>query len=151
MACWPRNPPATTPYVFIEVQFQPDDSLYPRLFAELFLYLRHAPKPRDWRCLVLYPDLDRERIPTGYTNLIALPEVHRVDLSTLSGQDSATPGWDLLRLIVDDTDTAVARATRLIHGRPGGREPAVLNFIGRWVGMMGRPNPAGLSIQPTVR
>ena len=123
------DPESDDPYVFIEVQFQPDDSLYPRLFAELFLYLRRAPKPRDWRVLVLYPDLSRERVPTGYANLMGLPEIHRVDLSALSGQDSATPGWDLLRLIVDDANTAVARAARLIQSHPEGLEPAVLNFI----------------------
>ena len=117
------------PIVFIEVQYQPDDSLYPRLFAELFLYLRRAPKPRDWRVLVLYPVLGVERIPIGYANLIALPEVHRVDLGALGLQERSTPGWDLLRLIVDDADTAVARAARLIHGGPTPLEPAVLNFI----------------------
>lgn len=80
------------PHVFIEVQFQPDDTLYRRLFAEIFLYLQRLAHPR------------------GYANLLNLPEVRRVDLGVLSGQDSETPGWDLLRLIVDDTDVALARA-----------------------------------------
>ena len=86
------------------------------------------PRPRDWRVLVLYPDPRVERIPTGYRHLVNLPQVQRVDLSALSGQDRPTPGWDLLRLIVDDS-AAVARAARLIHGRPAKLEPDLINFI----------------------
>ena len=64
---------------------------------------------------MIYPDLRHERIPVGYRNLVNLPEIHRVDLSELSGQDSPTPGWDLLRLIVDETGPAIERARRLIR------------------------------------
>ena len=118
------------PYVFIEVQFQPDDSLYPRLFAELFLYLRRAPKPRDWRVLVLYPDLAVERIPRGYELPVSLPLIHRLDLSALDGQDRATPGWELLRLIVDETPNALDRARRLLRTpATGPHDPALINFI----------------------
>lgn len=103
------------PHVFIEVQFQPDDTLYRRLFAEIFLYLQRLAHPREWRALVLYSSAGIERIPRGYANLLSLPEVRRVDLSVLSGQDSETPGWDLLRLIIDDTDVALARAAEMIQ------------------------------------
>jgi predicted transposase YdaD len=115
------------PHVFIEVQFQPDDTLYRRLFAEIFLYLQRLAHPREWRALVLYPSAGIERIPRGYANLLSLPEVRRVDLGVLSGQDSETPGWDLLRLIVDDTDVALARAAGMIQ-RPV-QDLELLNFI----------------------
>ena len=81
------------PWVFVEVQFHPDDTLYRRLFAEIFLFLHRAEKPRPWRALILYPDVGVERIPPGYATLQELPEVRRVDLGALSGQDRATPGW----------------------------------------------------------
>ncbi|QXP84029.1 Rpn family recombination-promoting nuclease/putative transposase [Methylococcus sp. Mc7] len=115
------------PYVFIEVQFQPDETLYRRLFAEIFLYLQRAPQACDWRALVLYPSAVTERIPRGYASLLSLPEVQRVDLSALSGQDSDTPGWELLRLIVDETDAALARAARMIQCQAEDLE--LLNFI----------------------
>ena len=35
----PANDPSR-PYVFAEVQFQPDDGFYARFFSEIFLYLR---------------------------------------------------------------------------------------------------------------
>lgn len=35
------------PILFIEVQFQPDDTLYRRLFAEITLYLHRVAKLRD--------------------------------------------------------------------------------------------------------
>jgi len=49
------------PWLFLEVQFQPDDSLYRRFFAEIFLYLHRLPKPRPWRALVIYPSAQAER------------------------------------------------------------------------------------------
>lgn len=115
------------PYVFIEVQFQPDETLYRRLLAEIFLYLQRAPQSCDWRTLVLYPTANTERILRGYASLMSLPEVQRVDLSALSGQDSDTPGWELLRLIVDDTDAALARAARMIQRQA--KDLELLNFI----------------------
>lgn len=123
------DPEGDDPYVFIEVQFQPDERLYPRLFAELTLYLHRLERPREWRVLVVYPNARVERIPVGYRGLVELPQVQRVDLSALGGQDRSTPGWELLRLIVDDAEAAVVRATRLIRGQPGAADLAYLNFI----------------------
>ena len=118
------------PWLFVEVQFQPDDHLYRRFFAEIFLYLHRLPKPRNWRALVIYPSLHIERIPAGYASLLQLPEVQRIDLQRLIGQDSPTPGWDLLCLIVEEPDLAITRARRLIR-RPDATpaDTALINFI----------------------
>jgi conserved hypothetical protein (putative transposase or invertase) len=118
------------PWLFVEVQFQPDDTLYRRLFAEIFLYLHRLPRPRSWRALVIYPSPHIERIPAGYANLLQLPEIQRIDLQTLTGQDSPTPGWDLLSLIVEEADLAITRARRLIE-RPDATpaDTALINFI----------------------
>jgi len=43
------------PLFFIEVQFQPDPTLYVRLFAEIFLYLRQQTPPHPWQAVVIYP------------------------------------------------------------------------------------------------
>lgn len=121
------------PWVFIEVQFQPDESLYRRLFAEIFLFLHRATKPRPWRALILYPEASVERIPLGYASLLGLPEVQRVDLMVLRGQDRPTPGWQLLSLILDEPDAAIARARRLLGVQPLeprlAENPELLNLI----------------------
>jgi predicted transposase/invertase (TIGR01784 family) len=43
------------PLFFVEVQFQPDPALYARLFAEIFLYLRHYHPVHLWHAVVIYP------------------------------------------------------------------------------------------------
>ena len=125
------GPDGEDPYVFIEVQFQPDASLYPRLFAEIFLFLHRAPEARDWRALVLYPEAAVERVPPGYADLLTLPAVRRVCLDQLGAAARASPGGELLRLIVEPTDHAVAQARRLLQAAPD--DPAAArewyNFI----------------------
>ena len=80
--------------------------------------------------LVLYPDLAVERIPRGYELPVSLPLIHRLDLSALDGQDRTTPGWELLRLIVDQTPCALDRARRLLRTpATGTHDPALINFI----------------------
>jgi predicted transposase/invertase (TIGR01784 family) len=110
------------PWVFVEIQFQPDDSLYRRLFAEVFLFLHRTDTPRAWRAVVLYPDQSIERVPLGYASLLSLPEIRRVDLSALSGlvvneadgQDRKSLGWEILHiLIAEDPQAAIQRARRL--------------------------------------
>jgi len=35
----PKNPTSNQPFYVVEVQFQPDENLYYRLFTELFIFL----------------------------------------------------------------------------------------------------------------
>ena len=49
------------PFYLVEVQFQPDDNLYYRLFAELFLFLRQYQPPNPWQVVVIYPSRNIER------------------------------------------------------------------------------------------
>ena len=44
------------PIVFVEVQYQPDEQFYGRLFAEILLYLYRNARPHPWRALVIYPN-----------------------------------------------------------------------------------------------
>lgn len=43
------------PVFFVEVQFQLDLEIYSRLFAEIFLYLRHHRPVHPWQAVVIYP------------------------------------------------------------------------------------------------
>jgi predicted transposase YdaD len=59
-----------------------------------------------------------------------LPEIQRIDLQSLTGQDRPTPGWDLLSLIVEEDDLAIPRARRLIeHSATTTADPTLINFI----------------------
>ncbi len=105
------------PWVFVEVQFQPQEDFYRRVFAEVFLYLHRSSQPRPWRVVVVYPEISIERIPLGYESLLELPEVRRVDLMALRGHPRATPGWGMLQLLICEPAEAVAQARELLRNR----------------------------------
>lgn len=44
---------------------------------------------------------------------MGLPEINRADLSALRGHTRSTPGWEILSLILDEPEAAIARAHRL--------------------------------------
>lgn len=50
----PVNKP-NLPIYFVEVQFQPDETFYYRLFAEIFLYLYQYKVVNNWQAIVVYP------------------------------------------------------------------------------------------------
>ena len=64
------------PLYLVEVQFQPDDTLYYRLFAELFLFLKQYQPPHPWQIVVIYPHRGVER---------ETPVLKASDLSTALG------------------------------------------------------------------
>ena len=45
----------------MQVQFQPDTSLYHRLFAKFFLFLKQYRLPHPWQIVVIYPHRQVER------------------------------------------------------------------------------------------
>lgn len=47
----PTQDKPNLPIYFVEVQFQPDETFYYRLFAEIFLYLYQFKAVNDWRRL----------------------------------------------------------------------------------------------------
>ena len=57
----PKTSESDKPFYVVEVQFQPDEDLYYRLFGELFLYLKQYKPPHPWRVVVIYPTRSIER------------------------------------------------------------------------------------------
>lgn len=97
---------------FCEVQFQKDQKLYERLFAELFLYLyRNRDRCTDWRAVVIYPSrsLEQEQT-TPYAGLLADPKVTRVYLDELGEIEQLPPGLGLMVLTTLSEDIAPAKA-----------------------------------------
>jgi predicted transposase/invertase (TIGR01784 family) len=102
------------PFYLAEVQFQPDDNLYYRIFAELFLYLRQYQPPHPWRVVVIYPNRGVEREQSLHFNLLLNSEaVTRIYLDEL--EDENALGVGIIKLVVESESAAIASARRLLE------------------------------------
>jgi predicted transposase/invertase (TIGR01784 family) len=101
---------------FAEVQFQKDEELYERLFAELFLYLRQKRnRCTDWRAVVIYPSRGLEQSETRlYQMLLDSSNVVRVYLNELGEIETLSPGLGLMVLTTLSEKVAPAKARWLI-------------------------------------
>ncbi|BAY21776.1 hypothetical protein NIES2100_15330 [Calothrix sp. NIES-2100] len=104
------------PIYFVEVQFQQDDEIYSRLFAEICLYLRHNKPQNDWNAVVLYPN---RIVDTGdikhYREFFFSHRVRRIYLNELGETATLPIGIATLKLVVEESDTAIIQARELIE------------------------------------
>ena len=70
---------------FCEVQFQKDEQLYERVFAESLLYFyRNRHRFSDWQTVIIYPARSTEQSNTHpYRALLKSEQVHRIYLNEL--------------------------------------------------------------------
>ncbi|MGI8499517.1 MAG: Rpn family recombination-promoting nuclease/putative transposase [Hassallia sp.] len=109
----PENSPDKTVY-FCEVQFQKDEFLYHRVFAELFLFLDQNPATVDWYAVIIYPRRSLEPDETRlYQVLLESAKVQRVYLDELDTANQSL-GVSVVKLVVEPEQTAVNRAKQLI-------------------------------------
>lgn len=107
------NNPDQTVY-FCEVQFQKDELLYHRVFAELFFYIDQNPDIYDWYVVIIYPKRSLEPNKTRlHQILLDSPQVQRVYLNEIE-PTSQTLGIDIIKLVVEPEETAPNRARELI-------------------------------------
>jgi len=111
---FPTHENAETPFYVVEVQFQPDTDLYYRIFAELFLYLRQDKPIYPWRVVVIYPSrrIEREQ-PLQFKELFS--RVRRIYLDELGDEASASVGVNIVKLVMEQEQTALEQARRLIE------------------------------------
>ncbi|MEO0853030.1 MAG: Rpn family recombination-promoting nuclease/putative transposase [Cyanobacteria bacterium J06648_11] len=111
------QPTADDPTVyFVEVQFQPNDALYQRLFAEIALFLKHHPATQNWRAVVLFARRSFEPSESpAYVPFLDLPNVSRIYLDEPPAFEDEPFAWGLMRLIVGDRDRASDLAKQLIR------------------------------------
>ncbi|MCP2727652.1 Rpn family recombination-promoting nuclease/putative transposase [Limnofasciculus baicalensis] len=110
----PKTNQPNQPLYLVEVQFQPDPSLYYRIFAELFLYLKQYQPPHPWQIVVIYPSRSIEREQTlHFGNLLNLNQVRRIYLDELREGESSL-GVEVVKLVIEPEETAGERARRLI-------------------------------------
>ena len=102
------------PFYLLEVQFQPDEDLYYRLFAELFLYLKQYKPPHPWQVVVIYPTRSIEREQTLQFNEL-LTRSQRIYLDELGEAASGSLGVGVVKLVIENQQTAPERARRLIE------------------------------------
>jgi predicted transposase/invertase (TIGR01784 family) len=101
---------------FGEVQFQSDEELYHRFFAQLFLYLRQFPETRDWKGLLIYPRRSLQpKSSRLFEELLAGDRVRQVFLDELEAIDHLPLGLGLVKLVVEPEGSAPEKARRLIE------------------------------------
>jgi predicted transposase/invertase (TIGR01784 family) len=102
------------PLYLVEVQFQPDDTLYYRLFAELFLFLKQYQPPHPWQIVVIYPHRRVEREQSlHFGEILNLASVRRIYLDELPHNPSL--GIGVIKLVVESETEAVRTAQTLIE------------------------------------
>jgi len=95
------------PFYVVEVQFQPDPTLYYRLFAELFIYLKQYQPPHPWQLVVIYPNRQTERESNiHFQEMLALPQITRIYIDELSASETASLPIKVLKLVIEPDNTA---------------------------------------------
>ena len=112
----PKTNNPEKPLYVVEVQFQPDEDLYYRLFGELFLFLRQYKPPHPWRIVVIYPTRSIEIAQTSqFGELLTLNRVRRIYLDELGEAAESSLGVGVVKLVIEPEDTAGELAKRLIE------------------------------------
>jgi predicted transposase/invertase (TIGR01784 family) len=110
----PLREDSQQPLYLVEVQFQPDDTLYYRLFAELFLFLRQYQPPHPWQIVVIYPHRGVEREQSlHFGEILNLASVRRIYLDELPHNPSL--GIGVIKLVVESETAAVRTAQTLME------------------------------------
>ncbi len=111
----PTTDDSDKPFYAVEVQFQPDENLYYRLFGELFLFLRQYQPRHPWRVVVIYPTRSMEREQTfQFGEILSLDRVQRIYLDELSAAAANSLGVGVVKLVIESEKTAPQMAKRLI-------------------------------------
>jgi predicted transposase/invertase (TIGR01784 family) len=101
---------------FCEVQFQKDEKLYERVFAESSLYFyRNRDRFSDWQAVIIYPARSIEQIDTHpHRTLLNGNQVHRVYLDEL-GDIHSLPLWVAVMVLTTiEEEQAPAEARYLL-------------------------------------
>jgi hypothetical protein len=105
-----------SPFYLVEVQFQPREELYYRLFSELFLYLKQYQPISPWQVVVIYPNRQVERIPFHqFEEMLSLWRVQRIYLDELEETEPTSLGIGVLKLMIQNESQAINSAKILIE------------------------------------
>ncbi|MBW4618286.1 MAG: Rpn family recombination-promoting nuclease/putative transposase [Cyanosarcina radialis HA8281-LM2] len=103
------------PIYFVEVQMQPDQEFYSRLFAEICLYIRHNKPQNDWRSAIIYPSQSADTGDIRHSHeFFASQRVRRIYLDELGEATSLPLGISTVKLVVEAENIAKEKAQELI-------------------------------------
>ncbi|WP_413171105.1 Rpn family recombination-promoting nuclease/putative transposase [Anabaena azotica] len=110
----PESEPKGTVY-FSEVQFQKDEQLYERLFAESHLYFyRNRDRFSDWQAVIIYPSRNIEQSDISpHRSLLNGDQVHRIYLDEL-GDIQQLPVWVGLMVLTTLKESQAPAAARYL-------------------------------------
>ncbi len=106
------------PLIFVEVQYQPDNDFYDRLFSQITLYLRLHKPNYSWLALVIYPTRKTEKHANlAFKAFMDLPQLRRIYLEDYLDCAELTPPLELIRLIASQEQQAILLARKLAERR----------------------------------
>ncbi|WP_445627319.1 Rpn family recombination-promoting nuclease/putative transposase [Nostoc sp. DSM 114167] len=113
----PENADAGTVY-FCEVQFQKDEQLYERVFAESSLYFyRNRERFSDWQAVIIYPSRSLEQSQIHpHRSLLNGGQVHRIYLDEL-GDIRTLPLWVALMVLTTVNEEQAPEQARYLLTR----------------------------------
>jgi predicted transposase/invertase (TIGR01784 family) len=114
----PKRKRSVAPVYFSEIQFQRDDRLYHRFFAEIFVYLKQYPQTPDWQGVLIYPRRSLAPKPPQrhlYRSLLDSGQVTSIYLEDLQDQPNLPLGLELIQLTVEPKRRAKAFAQQLVQ------------------------------------
>jgi predicted transposase/invertase (TIGR01784 family) len=102
---------------FAEFQFQPDEELYDRLFAEAHLYLHRNPGVYDdWYAVVIFPSRSLEPVNTTiHRSLLEGPQVQRFYLNEMGDPAQQPIGISLMQLTISTKRKMAQQAKDLLE------------------------------------
>ncbi|WYL92854.1 MAG: Rpn family recombination-promoting nuclease/putative transposase [Gloeotrichia echinulata IR180] len=103
---------------FCEVQFQKDEQIYERVFAESHLYFyRNSARFSDWQAVIIYPSRNTEQSNIyPHRSLLNGNQVHRIYLDEL-GDIQQLPVWVGLMVLTTLTENKAPEAARYLLNR----------------------------------
>jgi predicted transposase/invertase (TIGR01784 family) len=103
---------------FCEVQFQKDEELYERVFAESLLYFyRNRSRFSDWQAVIIYPSRAIEQSNSlPYSDLLNSDRTHRNYLNEL-GNIGELPIWVALMVLTTLSESQAPAAARTLLQR----------------------------------
>ncbi|MEH1838276.1 MAG: Rpn family recombination-promoting nuclease/putative transposase [Nostoc sp.] len=103
---------------FCEVQFQKDEQLYERVFAESSLYFyRNRERFSDWQAVIIYPSRSLEQSQIyPHRSLLNGGQVHRIYLDEL-GDIRTLPLWVALMVLTTVTEEQAPEQARYLLTR----------------------------------
>ncbi len=110
---------------FCEVQFQKDEQLYERVFAESLLYFyRNRHRFSDWQTVIIYPSRSTEQSNIHpYRALLRSEQVHRIYLSEL-GNIRHLPIWVALMVLTTVDESQAPDEARYLLQRNISEQPS---------------------------